>query len=143
MGAVAALWLLAAAPMLTAESTCMTGAAVPDPERNAGLVADCEALIAAMEAWPAGAAVNWSTHVAIAEWQGVTLSPAPSRVTALDLSYRNLRGTMPGDLGDLSALEWLDASNNELSGSIPSELGRLSSLEVLNLGDNDFNADSR
>ena len=51
----------------------------------------------------------------------------------LDLSYNQLTGEIPTELGSLTSLEWLDLSSNQLTGEIPTELGSLISLEVLAL----------
>lgn len=100
---------------------------------DASLAGDCAALLAAREALDGGEALNWSESVPVAEWDGVTVSGAPPRVTGLDLSGRGLGGGIPPELAKLSALEHLDLSGNELSGSIPSELTNLRALRTLAL----------
>ena len=78
---------------------------------------------------------NWGeTGVAIGTWYGVTTN-ANGRVTDLDLSSNNLRGTLPTDTGTLTNLITLDLSDNSLSGTIP-ELSALTQLQNLYLGDN-------
>ena len=47
-----------------------------------------------------------------------------------------MAGSIPAELGDLSALVTLDLSGNLLAGSIPADLGDLANLERLDLSDN-------
>jgi Leucine-rich repeat (LRR) protein len=68
-------------------------------------------------------------------WSGVTCS-IDYHIKYLSLGYRNLRGTIPSTIGQLSFLYDLSLSNNQLIGSIPSTIGNLSSLNYLNLKDN-------
>ena len=78
---------------------------------------------------------NWGeTGVAIGTWYGVSTN-ANGRVTDLDLSSNNLRGTLPADTGTLTNLITLDLSDNSLSGTIP-DLSALTQLQNLYLGDN-------
>ena len=42
----------------------------------------------------------------------------------LDLSFNQLSGGIPPELGNLTELEWLALRFNDLSGSIPPEFGR-------------------
>lgn len=98
---------------------------------DASLAGDCAALLAAKAALDGGDALNWSAGVPVAEWDGVTVSGVPPRVTGLDLSGRELGGVIPPELGKLSALERLDLSGNGLGGSIPSELTNLTALRML------------
>ncbi len=111
--------------------TCSSGVAVSDPTNNAGLVADCEALLAAKAALAGTGALNWSADVALSTWDGVTTGGTPSRVTELRLGSRGLDGTLPGGLSGLAELSALDVSDNEVSGRFPSELGDLSDLVEL------------
>ena len=67
-------------------------------------------------------------------WYGVTVSNG--RATELELFNNGLSGSIPSELGDLSALVTLDLRFNALTGSIPAELGRLSNLYSLFLRSN-------
>ena len=90
--------------------------------------------------------LNWSADIPLASWTGASVSD--DRVVALDLSVsydgtdrrsnRDLSGTIPAALGNLSQLRSLDLRSNTLSGAIPAELGRLSQLEGLWLSGNDL-----
>lgn len=105
---------------------CATGSAVSTPTSNRGLVRDCSALLAGHETLKgSGTGLNWSSGLAIASWTGVALSQTPQRVTSLSLGQQNLQGTIPQELGSLTALGTLDLSNNSLTGEIPAQLADL------------------
>ena len=78
---------------------------------------------------------NWLSDEPLDQWHGVT-TDADGRVQTLDLSYNDLTGSIPPELGNLTNLKWLDLSYNDLTGSIPPELGNLTNLEGLDLGEN-------
>ena len=152
-----------------AVDACTAGGAVGAPEENAGLVQDCATLLAALEVLiGADAEVdgeplpNWSAGLPIHSWRGVTVEG--NRVTGLSWYQPELRGQIPGVLGDLSELRYLNLSaeltggippelgklgnlrelwlwGNALTGEIPSELGRLSRLEDLRLSGNQLTGD--
>ena len=126
--------LIGLAPIAQAQSNCATGAAVSDPAVNAGLVADCETLLAVQHPLAGTAALNWSADLAIRSWDGVEVTGTPSRVTSLRLVYKGLSGSLPSELGSLSNLTRLELFANDLTGSLPSELGNLSNLTTLLLG---------
>ncbi|KAH0470783.1 hypothetical protein IEQ34_000506 [Dendrobium chrysotoxum] len=94
-------------------------------------------------------------------WDGVTCNG--SRVTELKLYNMGLSGTLSGDIGSLTELQFLDLSDNKdlggqlspamgnlmqleslilvrcsFSGNIPSELGKLTKLIYLGLNSNQF-----
>ncbi|XP_074567007.1 putative LRR receptor-like serine/threonine-protein kinase PAM74 [Curcuma longa] len=74
-------------------------------------------------------------------WDGVSCDfsdSKPPRVTFLNLSHRELNGSIPSTLADLTEIRYLDLSYNHFSGSIPSFLANLSSLQVLNLSNNNL-----
>ena len=116
-------------------SSCANSVAVPDPE-PAGLVADCNVLLAAKDTLRGTASLNWSTTIPINQWQGITVHK--SRVTWLRLRQSTLTGRIPAALGSLSNLQWLNLASNHLTGTIPVELGNLSNLNQLWLADNLF-----
>lgn len=121
------------APSLATTADCSTGSAVSDQTNNPGLVSDCETLLKVRDTLAGSAALNWSSETPIQDWEGVTVAGTPLRVTGLSLGGKQLSGSIPSELGDLSNLEWLSLGGNELSGPIPSELGYLSNLIELDL----------
>ena len=88
---------------------------------NAGLVADCEALLDSMDALAGdNGSLNWSADMAIADWDGVQGHPMfpsrsgdPMRVTALHLQNMELDGEIPAAIGRLDALMYLNVHSNE------------------------------
>ena len=109
------------------------GNAVSD-KSNTGLVADCNALLAARDELRGTAALNWSASLPITSWKGVRLGGSPRRVTIVKLQKQALNGSIPSVLGLLDKLQDLWLYTNELSGPIPAELGDLSELKTLMLG---------
>ena len=129
---LAAVFLLAAAsPNLQA---CDGGAAVPDPENNSGLVADCKVLLGIRDELTGTGYLNWDTRLAMTRWEGISISGSPSRVTRLALTRDyELTGSISAELGQLTQLMELYLGGNQLTGSIPAELGQLSQLQRLSL----------
>ena len=124
---------------------------------NNDLVEDCQALVAIQNHWAAVAANrkwssrqplrNWGvgTTQKINNWPGVTLFN--KRVTELALRHSDssgdpinnilsIHGTLPAELGNLTAMERLLLDNNILIGNIPTELGNLTNLTDLYLYQN-------
>ena len=126
----------ASSVVLATEDTCASMGAVADPANNPGLVSDCAALLAVRDTLVGTATLNWAAETPIADWDGVTVSGTPLRVTRLTLLGRQLTGEIPTELGNLSKLEWLSLWGNQLTGGIPTELGSLSSLQSLDLSVN-------
>ena len=118
------------------EGACAGGTAVENPNDNRGLVGDCQALMAAKDGLRGTVALDWSTETAIQNWEGVTVSGSPKRITVLNLSSKELDGTIPPELGNLAKLKTLNLSGNKLTGEIPSELVKLANLEILTLAGN-------
>ena len=119
---------------------------------NNDLVEDCQALVAAQNLW-AGVAANgdlrspyfirsWGTGTPeqqkVARWEGVTVTSGRVTELAIDNTGEEdgISGTIPTELGNLTALTSLDISYNQLSGAIPTELGTLTALTSLDLSGN-------
>ncbi len=141
-------------------ASCTDGIVVSEPERNPGLVKDCETLLALQNSLTGGAItwiyggpdLNWGRGVPIDEWDGVTLyedgglpQPPGPRVTELNLpgarpsaprGFYSLRGMIPPELGDLGRLRVLNLRSNRLKGGIPPDIGRLEDLRELDLSVN-------
>ncbi len=115
-----------------------SGVAVRNPEVNAELVADCEALLGLRDTIRGARVLDWTGSKAMSDWTGVTVSGTPQRVTALDLSGLGLDGELSGLLGNLTGLTMLDLSGNDLTGRVPSKLTRLTSLASISIGGTDL-----
>ena len=121
---------------------CSMGFVVPGPEKNPGLVHDCEALIRARNTLGGNdGPLLWNAEKSIFHWPGVEVNGDPPRVRVVSFSglsggYTRLPGTLSPELGDLEELEHLTFSRVGLSGPIPDKLGNLNKLVSLSLNHN-------
>ncbi|CAM9368881.1 unnamed protein product, partial [Phaeothamnion confervicola] len=109
---------------------------------------------------------GWLTTRDVCDWHGIECSEGDANVTGIWLGSNNLTGTLvaatflwemetiaafdahdnlltgtvPDEVADLVALEYLDLSGNSLTGDVPSPLGAMESLRTLNLADNNFDS---
>ena len=104
--------------------------------QDAGIVADCEALLASRDTLRGSRSLNWSEHVPIDNWQGIEVRD--NRVVRISPRDLHLSGTIPAELGSVSSLKYISLGGNELTGEIPAELGSISSLIGLSFWDNDL-----
>ena len=58
-----------------------------------------------------------------------------TNLTELNVSYNQLTGALPSQIGKLKNLKILNASNNQMTG-VPAEVGQLNNLEILDLSNN-------
>ena len=123
-------------PTRATTGPCTTGVAVPGAASNPGLVADCEALLAARDTLVGSGTLNWSGSTAIGSWDGVTVDGSPLRLTKLVLRDSQLTGTIPPELGGLTSLETLALGGNQLTGPVPTWLDSLTNLQELYLWGN-------
>ena len=93
------------------------------PAGNPGLRADCDVLLATRDLLAGEARLNWSEHLPIESWQGVTIGGSLDRVTRLELASSGLNGRIPPALGRLSQLVSLDLSANRITGPVPPNWG--------------------
>ena len=128
----------------TPRPTCTNGTVVPNPTDNAALVKDCVLLLtnkATLEgSISTSMQLNWSETRSIATWEGVTVGTAGDvqRVLGLglDIEGKNLQGSLPATVNQLSGLRVLDISGNAISGRLPVGLSQLTGLEELDVSDN-------
>lgn len=82
----------------------------------------------------------WNDSTDFCSWVGVTCNPSTKRVSILKLDSRELAGSIPASIGNLTYLTGINLTNNNFHGEIPQEMGRLRSLQVqhLNLSANLF-----
>ena len=92
-------------PFCEAKDSCATGTAVPNASTNAGLVSDCDSLLAARDVIAGTGTLNWSPTTPITRWTGIGLGGSPQRVKDLELT--GFDGEIPAQLGDLDKLEKL------------------------------------
>ncbi|EYU22113.1 hypothetical protein MIMGU_mgv1a021589mg [Erythranthe guttata] len=98
-------------------------------------------------------AQNWTNSSSVCSWIGITCGLRHNRVTAVNLSYMGLSGTIPPQLGNLSFLVSLDFSfnlftdylpklehlslrNNNFTGFIPSSVSNPTNLQFLDFSSN-------
>ena len=72
----------------------------------------------------------------VIDWQDCNSKYYHCRVTRLELTGKDLKGSIPPQLGSLGQLKYLNLSDNQLSGSIPAQLGSLRNLYTLALNNN-------
>ncbi|KAK8942097.1 putative receptor protein kinase TMK1 [Platanthera guangdongensis] len=96
---------------------------------------DAAAMHALARALGADGAMKWSPDTDPCSWNRVLCSDG--RVTSIQMGNQSLAGSLPPELGNLTALTRLELQNNRISGQIPSLAG-LSSLQFLLLHDNNF-----
>ena len=63
------------------QQSCAAGAAIADPDNNPELLADCDTLLSVKSELAGRAPLNWSAHIAIERWDGITVEN--SRVTRI------------------------------------------------------------
>ena len=121
-------------------ASCYHAGAVPEPDDSPGLLGDCRTLLGLRDALQGDAVrpLDWSVSRPIADWDGITVSDTPPRVTDINMDNRRLTGVIPPALAQLDALRILDLRDNSLGGAIPPQLGNLASLEHLVLYKNDL-----
>jgi LRR receptor-like serine/threonine-protein kinase FLS2 len=79
---------------------------------------------------------NWSTTTSFCNGIGVSCSRRRQRVTALNLSYMGLRGTISPHIGNLSFLIYLNLRNNSFFDSLTHAISHLHRLRILRLSSN-------
>ncbi len=80
---------------------------------------------------------GWLTSDTLGNWHGIDVSGG--RVVRIFLDNNNLSGTLPAEIGDLTALKVLLLSKNQISGSLPEEIGNLKNLTDFEIAQNKIN----
>jgi|GEM_PF-3521172 len=111
------------------EIDCSTQSYIPQIE--------CEALFSLYnsmngESWTLNTGWLWDENPD--NWHGVRVSSG--RVRGITLNNNLLSGSIPPEIGNLTALDRLQLTQNQLTGSIPPEIGSLSHLNDLSLAQN-------
>lgn len=99
--------------------------------------AECQALVALYNSTNGDQWLdnkNWLRNNTPCDWVGITCTD--DSVSGLDLSFNNLSGTIPPELGNLTHLQELLLDSNQLSGPIPPELANLLNLQELRMDNN-------
>ncbi|XP_023755604.1 leucine-rich repeat receptor-like protein kinase TDR [Lactuca sativa] len=73
-------------------------------------------------------------------WSGVQCDPKTNRINSLDISNRNLSGTIPPEIRYLTSLRYLNISVNQFAGPLPVAIFELSSLQTLDVNHNLFSS---
>ncbi|PPD85266.1 hypothetical protein GOBAR_DD17816 [Gossypium barbadense] len=66
----------------------------------------------------------------------VSVGNLSASLTLFYASHCNIKGSIPGEIGNLSKLFWLGLDHNDFTGTIPATLGRLRELQDVDLGSN-------
>ncbi|EAY80343.1 hypothetical protein OsI_35513 [Oryza sativa Indica Group] len=86
---------------------------------------------------PQQALVSWNDSTQVCSWEGVFCRvKAPNHVVALNLTNRDLVGTISPSLGNLTFLKHLILTGNAFTGQIPASLAHLHRLQTLSLAAN-------
>ncbi|MEM1136110.1 MAG: immunoglobulin domain-containing protein, partial [Bacteroidota bacterium] len=87
------------------------------------------------DSWDADARLNWKSNLPLNQWGGVTTND-DGCVTRIILEGKNLVGTIPTEIGNLSEILEINFGKNNISGTIPAAFGNLATLKILWLNEN-------
>ena len=83
------------------------------------------------ETWSNSASPYWFKNSRVCQWSpfvGLFCRGNGQQVDSIDLHLNNLHGSIPEELGLLTALTGLSLNRNQLTGTIPKQLGQLTAL---------------
>ena len=80
--------------------------------------------------------INQLVQYPVYTWLGIEIENR--RVVEIDLSDKDLSGTIPSTIGNITELKTLVLASNSLSGNIPDEICNLKKLENLDLSENNL-----
>ena len=88
--------------------------------------------------WSNSAPTTWFAASSVCAWGSFNAQCIGSgqKVDLINLYFDNLQGTIPDELGHLTALTLLRFYSNQLTGTIPTHLGQLTALTYLVLDNN-------
>ncbi|KAI4386898.1 hypothetical protein MLD38_004776 [Melastoma candidum] len=110
-------------------------AAAASPSCDSGDLASFLSFLSSLS--PPPAFLNWSSSSDCCAWDGVACDSVSGRIVRVHLPARNLNGTFPSSLLNLTRLSYLNLSRNNLSGLLPGHFFEsLGDLEVLDLSYN-------
>lgn len=82
---------------------------------------------------------NWGSDKPLSQWHGVEVED--NRVTALYLSWNNLTGEIPSEIGNLTSLKKMYINYNNIGGVLPASIGKLKNLENIYFDNNNLSGD--
>ena len=101
-------------------------------------MSDSLALIAIRNRMDSVNQAKWPLGTLAANWLGVKV--VEDRVVELDIDNRNLSGSLPPEIGDLSALTRLNLFGNNLTGTLQPTIVNLQQLTYLDVDNNNLSA---
>ena len=83
--------------------------------------------------------LNWDRNLHLRDWERIEIDEnleGKYKITKINLSYLQLTGEIPKEIGKLINLKNLYLNSNQLTGEIPKEIGKLINLQWLRLNNN-------
>ncbi|KAI7750498.1 hypothetical protein M8C21_004886 [Ambrosia artemisiifolia] len=81
---------------------------------------------------------NFAPDSVWCSWSGVTCDPGTRQINSLDISNRNVSGTIPASIRYLTGLRFLNISRNRFTGPFPTAIFELPLLQTLDINHNLF-----
>ena len=73
---------------------------------------------------------TWDLEAPINTWHGVTVQD--SKVVGLNLSFNNLKGQLPTEIGNLIHLKSINLGFNKINGTLPESISKLKDYKLFN-----------
>lgn len=86
-----------------------------------------------------GRAVRWYNSANPCDWYGITCDS--DRVIKLTLNEIGLNGSLPNEIGNLTALQEISVYKNGLRGRLPDSIGKLQGLISADFSNNEFSGE--
>ncbi|KAG9456243.1 hypothetical protein H6P81_000751 [Aristolochia fimbriata] len=114
-------------------------AADPYTDALLGLKSEIQDPSNSLSDWIAGSRQSSSFRIGACTWSGIYCTNNSSKLLRLDLSRKNLFGTISGKyIGAFSDLVDLNLSHNSFTGRLPQEIFNLTNLKILDISRNNF-----